>query len=531
MNYSETFLLNRRTRILKVVSICVIIIGIISISNALFSFLQNIEAGLTGTLGYSFLSSFGSILIGGVVYQMARSNRPGVVKAAAYVITLTYSLLVFISVITTNFNPITLGAMLLPLLCAGLLFDSRELLFWLFGQAFLLVISFVITLNNLIPSAISTGAATAAANDSNGLIVTNFVCFLSLLLLMGGGLWYLQLNVKEILAEVSNRALAVTELSQDREERRQFGEKLNTRLNTMTSELSSTTLQQLVRTQQQASAVLSVTTGLNELSDTARQIASNSLFVNKGASAARKSAEEVKEDAERATANAERGQNAVSSAVQAIEDVRTGIGTLGERLKILTESSRQINSIIALIKEIADQTHLLSLNASIESAGAGEHGLRFGVIAAEVKKLADRSLTATSEVNQVIGELQGAIFSAVLASEETRHKTFGAVTLSYQAGQVISDLGRVVRETTESAGQIVSVVEQVVVLTQDISQATQQQENAIGEIVSIMREVGTVAQENVSGVSQVSATVGEIDQLSAQLKDVLGLRQAVSLSS
>src|SRR5439155_21875221 len=125
----------------------------------------------------------------------------------------------------------------------------------------------------------------------------------------------------------------------------------------------------------------------------------------------------------------------LDSSIQSIEDVRNGITGLAERLMILTERSRQIGSIIALIQEIADETHLLALNAAIESAGAGESGRRFAVVATEVKSLADRSLEATKEVSQVITELQGAVAGAVLASEETRKKTFGAVELSYQAGQ------------------------------------------------------------------------------------------------
>jgi methyl-accepting chemotaxis protein len=196
---------------------------------------------------------------------------------------------------------------------------------------------------------------------------------------------------------------------------------------------------------------------------------------------------------------------------------------VAQRLQDLTERSGQISSIINLIKDISDETHLLSLNAAIESAGAGEYGQRFGVVANEVKNLADRSLAATKEVNSVIKELQSAVNAAVVASEDTRKQTFTAVAKSYQAGEVINELGRVVEETADSATQIEISTKQVVTLAEGIGIATQQQESAVRQIITLMEGVKQVAQENASAVSQISSTVSQVDQISSQLKEVLTL--------
>lgn len=319
-------------------------------------------------------------------------------------------------------------------------------------------------------------------------------------------------NINKLNEEIS-RSLS--------EKNREFGEITSTQLKSIVTELRVTSTQQANRSQEQALAVLGTTSSLGELAETSRQIASNSGQVNSAASDSLKKALAVNGTAQQAKLSAERGQGMVVDTVQSIEIVREGIGEVAQRLLDLTERSGQISSIISLIKDISDETHLLSLNAAIESAGAGEYGQRFGVVANEVKSLADRSLAATKEVNSIIKELQGAVTAAVLASEDTRKQTFTAVAKSYQAGEVINELGRVVEETADSATQIEISARQVVTLAEGIGIATQQQESAVRQIINLMEGVKQVAQENASAVSQISSTVSQVDQISTQLKEVL----------
>ena len=310
----------------------------------------------------------------------------------------------------------------------------------------------------------------------------------------------------------SNQALSRTN---------QLGREVSTSLNSIVVELSATSRQQANGAQEQAAALVQVTSSLTELGETARQIANNASRVSQSAKNGLHTAGQVWEATQKASKTAEQGQAAVDSSITSIEEVRNGIGGLAERLMTLTERSHQTSSIIAIIKEIADQTHLLALNAAIESAGAGENGRRFSVVASEVKSLADRSLEATRQVSHVIGELQGAVAAAVLASEETRKKTFGAVERSYQAGRVIDELGKVVDATTLSSVQIVEAVQQVSTLAEEISFATQQQESASRQLIATMEAVGIVVRETAGTVTQVSETVNRIDNLSGQLKEVL----------
>jgi methyl-accepting chemotaxis protein len=460
----------------------------------------------------SLTTSALTVIIAGLVYYLARLNRPRTIEAGSYLLTGFWSLIIFASLLIGAFSPITIAAFILPLICAGLLVTPKQMLVWTLVLEVLLTIAFGLTLGATHPAAENFNSTTASVS---------FGFFFILLLIVGGGLAYLQYNVGSVLNELERRLKELAQLSQDREQKRQFGEEISTRLKSMTAELNATSLQQSTRTHQQASTVLEITTSLNELGETSRQIATNSKSVTQMALEGQNSASEVTLSAEQANANALRGEEAVAAAVQAIEEVRHGITGLAQRLMVLTEQSRQITSIVGLIKEVADETHLLALNAAIESAGSGQNGQRFGVVAAEIKNLADRALGATGEIEQIVGELQGAVSAAVLASEETRKKTYGAVERSYQAGKVINDLREVVSETALKVEQIAGRVAEVVNLAAEISYATQQQDSAVQQIILSMGEIGLVARENASAVSQVSEMVSEIDQLSNQLNQAL----------
>jgi methyl-accepting chemotaxis protein len=352
-----------------------------------------------------------------------------------------------------------------------------------------------------------------------------------MLLFSGGAFWYLQVNIGKVLGEVHSQLVELTKFNEDRELKRRAGEEVSLYLNSMTAQLSQVTVEQSGRSQQQASSVVEITTSLNELGKTSRQIAANSEQVAHAADYGLQSSHRVREVSLRANTTAGRGQEAVSSSIRSIEEVRQGITDLAERLKVLTERSRQIVSIVGFIREISDETHLLALNAAIESAGSSQQSQRFGVVAAEVKSLADRTLEATREVEQVIGELQGAVAEAVLASEETSKKTFGAVERSYQAGEVITELGQVVDEAALKAVEILEAVQKVFNLSEEISLATRQQDSAVRQIIASMEGIGMVAQENASAVLQITTTVSQIDNLSTQLREVLNSnQQAVALA-
>ena len=315
------------------------------------------------------------------------------------------------------------------------------------------------------------------------------------------------------LVEASELRAANEQLRQQSILNRQAGSAIRS----LALDLATVTRQQAGGTTEQVAAVIEVTTSMEELSETALQIATNTVSVSQAANAALDAATEVKDVTARTVDVSETGRRAVDAAVFGIETVRDKIESLAERLLMLAERSRQISNIVALITSIADETHLLSLNAAIESAGAGENGARFSVIANEVKSLADRSLDATREVRSVIGDVQTAIAAAVLAAEEGKKETIGAVELAYQAGEVIGNMSSVVETASTSALTIVDAVSSVVQLADEIALATRQQQSASDQVVQTLRSIGEVAREVADGSATINQTVSALQNLSAEL--------------
>lgn len=268
---------------------------------------------------------------------------------------------------------------------------------------------------------------------------------------------------------------------------------LGSELSTAAAELLAASHQQASGATEQASAVSQVSTTIEELGSTARQIAI--------------AAEQVAEAAQQTLENLSEGQDAVDRSIQAMERIRHRMQDVSTRVLSLGERSQQIGEIIDIINDISDETHLLALNAAIEAAGAGEHGRRFAVVAAEVKSLANRALEAAKEVKGVIAEIQQATNAAVLAAEEGGKEVERGVELAHSAGQVMDSIVMVAERTAQSGAEI--------------NLATAQQQSASEQVVETMREVADVARQTASGARQMSESAQMLTAIAERLHGIV----------
>lgn len=314
--------------------------------------------------------------------------------------------------------------------------------------------------------------------ELNGISLTVFIVLV--FIAIGWLLSYLasvwSSSTSHFLSQANAQSDALFESNQKLIEKNIQQVELGSELSTAASELLAASHQQASGATQQASAVSEVSITIEELGSTARQIAA--------------AGEQVAEAASQTLENLSDGQEAVDKSIEAMERIRNRMRDVSSRVLNLGERSQQIGEIIDLINDLSDETHLLALNAAIEAAGAGEHGRRFAVVAAEVKSLANRALTAAKEVKGVIAEIQQATNSAVLAAEEGGKEVEVGVELAHSAGEVMNTIVLVAERTAQSGAEI--------------SLATAQQQSASDQVVETMREIADVARQTAAGSRQMA---------------------------
>ena len=241
---------------------------------------------------------------------------------------------------------------------------------------------------------------------------------------------------------------------------------------------------------EQAASVVEITAAMEELARTASQIADN--------------ASRQADLAARAEASGDSGSAAVYEAVTGVEEVQKRISAIASRADALGTRSKEIYRVLDLITEIAQETHILSLNAAIEAAAAGADGRRFSVVAEEVRRLAQRSQESVESVRNLLDEFSGSIRATIVATEEGSKEATRVLERSRAAAAAIEELRRASADTSRVARQI--------------SLATQQQNAASDEVVMTLREVSLVVQRMTSGLKNLSSTADRLNTLGLEIQ-------------
>jgi|GEM_PF-2271494 len=314
-----------------------------------------------------------------------------------------------------------------------------------------------------------------------------------------------------------------------------FGATISTRLSGVTTRLDSASREHASSSQEQVAAVTQVTVSLEELSETAHQITGNAQASSDSSSRTLSLANAVKSAGELARATSQQGAQAVTQSIESAEAVRNKIELLGQKLLLLTAQTGAVGNIIDIIQEISEETHLLALNASIESAGGAGgsnnnslQNSRFAVIANEVKNLADRSREATEEVRHTIETMRGAVAGAVLVAEEAKKETAHSLVRNNIAGTVIHKLNDVIVESANRASEILIVADEVKARCEEIRLATGQQHSANQQILMTMRSIAQASQESARAVNELSQTVSMVNLQVVELNSVLARSQVAS---
>ena len=248
-------------------------------------------------------------------------------------------------------------------------------------------------------------------------------------------------------------------------------------------------------------------------------------LANESVQAMAGSTEEVSGNAERSADVARhsvdvanKGSQAVRRTIDGMNAIRETIQETSKRIKRLGESSQEIGNIVELINDIAEQTNILALNASIQASMAGEAGRGFAVVADEVQRLAERAANATKQIEVLVRTIQADTNEAVVSMERSTTDVVGGALLAENAGAALEEIEQV-------SNQIASLV-------QNISQSARQQSSSAQDITKTMGVLREISGQTAENSAATSDSVAKMAELSAQLrKSVSGFRLPEQLSS
>ena len=223
------------------------------------------------------------------------------------------------------------------------------------------------------------------------------------------------------------------------------------------------------------------------------------------------SADEAQSIARQAGEISDEGGSIIGNTVAEMGEIAQTVATASQVIQTLGDESKQISSVVQVIKEVADQTNLLALNAAIEAARAGEQGRGFAVVADEVRKLAERTAQSTADIGAMIGKIQTSAREAVDQMEQVVQQVESGQTLAQDAGARIQSI-------REEAGKVSNAVTEISNALKEQSQASQDIAKHVESIAQMTDENNAAAEETAAGAQHLDELAQEVNRTVNQFK-------------
>ncbi len=259
------------------------------------------------------------------------------------------------------------------------------------------------------------------------------------------------------------------------------------------AELQAAANQQATGTREQVTSMNEITTTMSELLATSRQIAER--------------AQHVAQIAGKTATAARAGQGTVDKGHESIGALGRQIDLIVSHMLDLGKKSQQIGTVLDIVDELAEQTNILSINATIEAAGAGEAGKRFAVVADEIRKLAERVSGSTKEIRDLIESIRSSVNTTVMATEGGAKAVNAGAKQFAEVATAFTQIADLVQTTTEAA--------------REIELSTKQQSTAVEQVNEAAVNVSQAAKETEASSSETLQTATQLTELSRNLLRII----------
>ena len=263
--------------------------------------------------------------------------------------------------------------------------------------------------------------------------------------------------------------------------------------------LGTTTTEILSAATQVASGAAETAAAVNETTATVEE-------VKQTAQVTTQKAKYVSDSTQKTVLASQAGRKAVNESIDGMNHIREQMESIADNILHLSEQSQTIGEIIAVVNDLADQSNLLAVNAAIEAAKAGEQGKGFGVVAQEVRRLAEQSKQATAQVRTILNNIVKSVNQAAMATEQGSKAVEGGVKYAKESGEVIKLLAESVTEAFQAATQIAASIQQQLVGVDQVAQA--------------MENINQVSVMNVTSTKQVETAAQNLNELGQKLKEM-----------
>jgi methyl-accepting chemotaxis protein len=269
---------------------------------------------------------------------------------------------------------------------------------------------------------------------------------------------------------------------------------------TSADSLASSSSEILATTTQLASGASETATSVSETTTTVEEVRQTAQVSNE-------KARSISESAQKTAEISRAGEKSTEDTIQEMNRIKEQMDSMADSVVQLSEQSQAIGEIISTVDDITEQSNLLSVNAAIEAAKAGEHGKGFAVVASEIKTLSEQSKRSTAQVRTILSEIQKATSTAVMMAEQGSKAAEAGVNQSNETGESIKMLASSVVGAAQSAVQIAA--------------SSQQQLAGMDQIATAMENINQTSTQTATGMKQLQTSAQDLNELGQRMKQLI----------